>query len=443
MKAALRSILHQSSVFFTFLAFGLISFKEIKSQNIFPSTGNAGIGTTSAIHPIHIVCGDYSGGFGNATSNLSGAYPNNGVLIEKTSGPFAASLYLQYSANGLNRRWAMSSAGTGNINPGSFVISDMNAAADRLTINSNGNLGIGISHPTERIHSVGGVRFEGITNGGSPNDVLAIDASGKLWRYPINAGGGITNLCTFGNYNYVLKYSNTNEVNCSQIYDDGFGVGIGTNSPTDMLTVNGNVRSLSNTFLSDSRFKIGAAPLTNVLQSLTRINIYSYRFKETKGYNFDKSLHYGVFAQELKRVYPDLVKEGKDKTLSVNYIELIPMVIQGVKEQNEEIKQLKAEIESLKELIRNKNTPASPAKWFSISPNPVHHNSLMITTYSKNIQGEFVITSSNGTVLKRSNSLNIINNHVLNLNNLQHGSYFLTLIAPGGEVLQTEKFIKL
>ena len=42
--------------------------------------------------------------------------------------------------------------------------------------------------------------------------------------------------------------------------------------------------------------------------------------------------HFGVDAQELQKVYPDLVMEGQDGQLSVNYLEMVPLVIRSIQE---------------------------------------------------------------------------------------------------------------
>ncbi|MBP8945789.1 MAG: tail fiber domain-containing protein [Paludibacteraceae bacterium] len=55
-----------------------------------------------------------------------------------------------------------------------------------------------------------------------------------------------------------------------------------------------------------------------------------------------KKKHYGVIAQELQQIYPELVYEDADGYLSVDYIGLVPLLIQSVKE-------LKSEIETLKQ----------------------------------------------------------------------------------------------
>jgi hypothetical protein len=51
--------------------------------------------------------------------------------------------------------------------------------------------------------------------------------------------------------------------------------------------------------------------------------------------------HFGVDANELQKVYPDLVLESKDGYLSVNYLEMVPLVIRSIQELKEELDDLK------------------------------------------------------------------------------------------------------
>ena len=51
--------------------------------------------------------------------------------------------------------------------------------------------------------------------------------------------------------------------------------------------------------------------------------------------------HFGVDARELQKVYPDLVLEAPDGYLSVNYLEMVPLVIRSIQELKEEIEELK------------------------------------------------------------------------------------------------------
>ena len=52
--------------------------------------------------------------------------------------------------------------------------------------------------------------------------------------------------------------------------------------------------------------------------------------------------HFGFVAQELQQVYPDLVYENDNGYLSVNYTELIPILVQSIKELKTEIDELKS-----------------------------------------------------------------------------------------------------
>ncbi len=54
-----------------------------------------------------------------------------------------------------------------------------------------------------------------------------------------------------------------------------------------------------------------------------------------------EKIHYGLIAQELQDIYPNLVYEGGDGYLSINYIELIPLLIQSIQSLRSEIDELK------------------------------------------------------------------------------------------------------
>ena len=50
--------------------------------------------------------------------------------------------------------------------------------------------------------------------------------------------------------------------------------------------------------------------------------------------------HFGVDARALQKVYPDLVLEGQDGYLSVNYLEMVPLVIRSIQELKQELDEL-------------------------------------------------------------------------------------------------------
>ena len=55
----------------------------------------------------------------------------------------------------------------------------------------------------------------------------------------------------------------------------------------------------------------------------------------------------GVLAQEIQEVFPELVTKDGDEMLAVNYQGLVPVLINGLKEQQKEIDELKEVVQKL------------------------------------------------------------------------------------------------
>ena len=53
-----------------------------------------------------------------------------------------------------------------------------------------------------------------------------------------------------------------------------------------------------------------------------------------------QEIHYGLIAQDVQKIYPNLVYQ-RGEQLSINYIELIPLLIKTVQELSAEVEELK------------------------------------------------------------------------------------------------------
>jgi len=123
-------------------------------------------------------------------------------------------------------------------------------------------------------------------------------------------------------------------------------VGIGTSAPGYKLDVqggdinaSGSVRSATVALTSDKRWKKDIHPLENSIQKLKQINGVSYlwdreNFPE-KLFNDQKQI--GVIAQDVQKVYPELILKDTQGFLSVNYPALIAPLIEAFKEQQKQI----------------------------------------------------------------------------------------------------------
>jgi hypothetical protein len=116
---------------------------------------------------------------------------------------------------------------------------------------------------------------------------------------------------------------------------------------------------------SDERLKRDIKPLSDEKEKLYLLQGKSYKktLRPTSGLAEEDSLslaekreivefpEYGYLAQELKEIFPDLVSQSQDSAgyYSVNYIGLIPIIVEALKDQRlekqEEITELRVQIE--------------------------------------------------------------------------------------------------
>jgi cytoskeletal protein CcmA (bactofilin family) len=122
-------------------------------------------------------------------------------------------------------------------------------------------------------------------------------------------------------------------------------LGIGTTNPTSALTVTGDtyisgiLTATDINSASDIRLKTNIKPFENALEKIVQINGVSFNWIE----NDAKSG--GIIAQDVEKVFPELVNNGNHKT--VNYNGLIGVLVESIKELKQEIEDLKLRLPEL------------------------------------------------------------------------------------------------
>ena len=107
---------------------------------------------------------------------------------------------------------------------------------------------------------------------------------------------------------------------------------------------------------SDKRFKRNITNIDNAVDKVLSLNgVYYYWKKDQfpeKG--FDDERQIGFIAQDLEKVFPELVKTDEQGYKSVNYGAMSAVLLEAVKQQQQDIENLKKEIEELKQIIKTK-----------------------------------------------------------------------------------------
>ena len=83
---------------------------------------------------------------------------------------------------------------------------------------------------------------------------------------------------------------------------------------------------------SDGRYKENVSALPYGLDEVTALRPVIYRWKEHPY----EGMHYGLIAQEVREVLPEIVS-GNDGALTLDYGELVPVLVKAVQEQQAEI----------------------------------------------------------------------------------------------------------
>ena len=291
----------------------------------------------------------------------------------------------------------------------------MGLGSSALSVFDNGNVGIGTTFPTEKLHVEGGMfgkylKHEtstdgyyiglaalgiGYTNGlllYTYNDTPMTFCTGKIERMRIAPDGNVligtsteeggVKLLVDGvikTYHPIFSYAYKNNTNgAAYIFDKpgSYFTGIGSSGVTDTIrigacTVNGvwvdytqnwqfygnvvatgSVTAKSSS--SDIRLKKDLTDYS-ALEIIKNQRSVMYKWNDVAKANSEvfntDAWQFGLLAQELQATHPQLVSDVFGDYLTINYERLIPIVWRGVQEVDDEVTRLKAEVQELKNRI--------------------------------------------------------------------------------------------
>jgi hypothetical protein len=106
---------------------------------------------------------------------------------------------------------------------------------------------------------------------------------------------------------------------------------------------------------SDARFKTNIKPLKNSLEAIGKLDgvTYDWRINEFPNEKFPDVKQNGLIAQDVEKVFPNLVETRADGYKTVDYVMLVPSLIEAVKELKTITDKQAKEIKDLKETLKD------------------------------------------------------------------------------------------
>jgi hypothetical protein len=300
--------------------------------------GNVGIGTVNPFGKLHIRVAPvgpalpYGDGFVLENNNSN-------YLTFLTGDTYESGVIFGLGSNNVGGNIIYNNAGT----PKGFQFRTLNNTA-RMVIDSLGRVGIGTVAPKVAL------TFPGVAG-----DKISLWNDGSATHYGFGIQNGLLQVFTktisddvaFG-YGASGTFTET-----MRIKGNG-NLGIGTSSPAQRLQVNGNICATGTIgSCSDIRYKTNIAPLANALTSIVLLHGISYDWnsQEFPEMEFSNKRQIGFSAQEVEKFFPEIVATDDNGYKSVDYGKLTPLLVEALKEQQNEINDLKSEMMQMRKLI--------------------------------------------------------------------------------------------
>lgn len=210
---------------------------------------------------------------------------------------------------------------------------------------------------------------------------------------------------------------------------------------------------------------------TNTLDNLLAINVIEYNMKSRIMEEFPDGIgqgkteeereafenlkkdeikmssrrHFGIDAEELQRIYPDLVLEGQDGYLSVNYVELVPLLIRSIQELKQELDEVKgnakAKAHSFSSEVSDINTDATGNVLYQNTPNPYKEKTVIRFSLADDIQDASIcIFDMTGKILKKLPISSRMDCVTVGGWELGEGMFLYSLIV-NGQVIDTKRMV--
>lgn len=153
-----------------------------------------------------------------------------------------------------------------------------------------------------------------------------------------------------------------------------------------------------------------------------------------------KKLHFGLIAQELQTIYPNLVEEGEDGYLGINYVELVPILICSIQELKQEVDELRGikearKVKSVDPTEVSSATATNTSALYQNTPNPFKDQTVIRYRLANDTKNAAIcIFDMQGKLLKKYPVSSGTDSITISGYELGEGMFLYTLMVNGQEI---------
>lgn len=170
----------------------------------------------------------------------------------------------------------------------------------------------------------------------------------KGYRIHNTSGSSVSAMFVNSSNQLVIAAGAVDQVNFNKkvlVNGVALGVNVAPSATAGRIDASNDIVAYST---SDERFKENITPISNALDKVKTLTGVEFDWRmETKDYHGYVGHDVGVIAQQVKAVLPEAVRTNANGYLAVRYEKLIGLLIEGMKEQQEQIEELKAQLNGL------------------------------------------------------------------------------------------------
>ncbi|MBK7375096.1 MAG: tail fiber domain-containing protein [Chitinophagaceae bacterium] len=336
-----------------------ITLGSINGVNGALTTVNAGIGTNTPNARLHVQRNGAGGGLYHGSSAM---------IIEDN-----ANSYVQFSHPNANETGFLS-GNTSNFIRSAFIFRADSSLqfrsggnTTRMTVDNNGNIGIGTITPLTKTHihettnANADLRISSVNSTYEPGvELVKTGAGGSDWKLRVTSAGVLVYSRSVDDFVTPTDQYEMGVLNFMPAADNTKSLGGITNRWTTVYATNGTINT------SDARDKENISDLNYGLKEIMQLRPVSFNWKEKP--QWGKKI--GFVAQEVKPILREVVQEGdlKGKTeekddhgnaikstsdkLGIYYSDIIPVTVKAIQEQQQLILKQQKTIDELVERIK-------------------------------------------------------------------------------------------